>query len=192
MCLKGFKMTNIELIANSSKIKKIEDILLNVDLVADLLMEDVIKIIKKNGGYIDFDINMYYAEAIKWTKIQLNKHHLKLYKRIFTCGNIKAALQLILVRIVANIKNQFDLHRKGTVAFYKSLKKQEIQEDIIKKMNTSDPLELLLDVEMQILVKEERLEYLKLYKKKLLEIVKIKKNENNNLQMIISFESEED
>lgn len=170
-------MTNIEIIENSGKIKTIEDILENIDLISDLLREDVARIIASKGGYTDYDFEQYYSEAIRWTKIQLEKHHLKIYKRIFKCGNIKAALRLLLVRITSNVKNQFVTNRKGTVAYHKSLKKREMEENVMEKMNADDPLNLLLDQEMQILVKENDIQNLNKYKKEIAKIVKIKKNQ---------------
>ena len=180
-------MTNIEILAGSSKIKTVEDILKNLDLITDLLKEDVVRIIKKTGGFTDDTFEGKYAEAIKWTKKQLNKHHLKLYQRIFKCDDIKAALRLLLVRITNNTRNQFDTKRKNTVSYWSLRKTQNLHEKIIEKMQAEDPLEILLDKEMQILSKEAKIENLKEYKKELLKIAEIKKNENNNLQMVISF-----
>ena len=180
-------MTNIEIIAGSTKIKKVEDILVNIDLIADLLKEDSVRIIRSTGGFCDETFEEKYAEAIKWTKKQLNKHHLKLYQRIFKCDDIKAALRLLLVRITANIKNQFNLHRKGTVSYNKNLKKQQLKDDVIKNMNMDDPLEILLSEEMQILSEEVKIKNLKNYKEEIAKIAKIEKNENNNFQLIFNF-----
>ena len=179
-------MTNIEIIAQSSKIKKIEDILENLDLIFDMLKEDVIKIIKATGGFCDESFEEKYAQATRWTKKQLDKHHLRLYKRIYTCNSVKQALKLLLTRIVANTRNQFDNKRKNTVAYCSAKVKETLKQNVVEKMQL-DPLELLLDKEMQILSDQEKIENLKEYKKELLKIAEIKKNENNNLQLVISF-----
>ena len=179
-------MTNIEIIAQSSKIKKIEDILENLDLILDLLKEDVIKIIKATGGFCDESFEEKYAQATRWTKKQLDKHHLRFYKRIYTCNTVKQALKLLLTRIVANTRNQFDNKRKNTVAYCSAKVKETLKQNVVEKMQL-DPLELLLDKEMQILSDQEKIENLKEYKKELLKIAEIKKNENNNLQLVISF-----
>ena len=180
-------MTNIELIANSPKIKTIADILKNIDLITDVLKEDAMRIIKRKGGFTDNDWEQYYAEAAKWTKKQLNKHHLKFYQRIFKCGDIKAALRLLLVRIIANVKNQFDKNRKGTVAYWSAKTKETVKQNFTEKMQAADPLALLLDKEMQILSEEEKIENLKNYKEEIAKIAKIEKNENNNFQLIFNF-----
>ena len=180
-------MTNIELIANSPKIKTIADILKNIDLITDVLKEDAMRIIKRKGGFTDNDWEQYYAEAAKWTKKQLNKHHLKFYQRIFKCGDIKAALRLLLVRIIANVKNQFDKNRKGTVAYWSAKTKETVKQNVTEKMQAADPLALLLDKEMQILAEEAKIENLKNYKEEIAKIAKIEKNENNNFQLIFNF-----
>ena len=179
-------MTNIEIIAGSAKIKKIEDIFENLDLIFDLLKEDVGRIIAKAGGYIDSEFDTKYAEAIKWTKKQLSKHHLKLYQRIFKCGDIKAALRLLLVRIIANVKNQFDKNRKGTVAYWSAKTKETVKQNIIKKMNANDPLEILLDQEMQILAEEAQQKNLEKYKEELKQITRIEKV-GNHFQLAFNY-----
>ena len=180
-------MTNIEIIAGSQKIRKVEDILENIDLISDLLKEDVVRIIKKVDYFCDESFEEKYAEAILHTKKQLNKHHLRLYKRIFTCKNIKQALNLLLIRMANNVKNQFDKNRKGTVAYWSAKTKETVKQNVTEKMQAADPLALLLDKEMQILAEEAKIENLKEYKKELLKIAEIKKNENNNFQLVISF-----
>ena len=179
-------MTNIELIANSPKIKTIADILKNIDLITDVLKEDAMRIIKRKGGFTDNDWEQYYAEAAKWTKKQLNKHHLKFYQRIFKCGDIKAALRLLLVRIIANVKNQFDKNRKGTVAYWSAKTKETVKQNIIKKMNANDPLEILLDQEMQILAEEAQQKNLEEYKEELKQITRIEKV-GNHFQLAFNY-----
>ena len=158
----------------------------NLDLISDLLKEDVIRITKAAGGFCDESFEEKYAQAIEWTKKQLNKHHLKLYKRIFTCKSVKQALNFLLIRITNNVRNQFDAKRKNTVAYWSSKKKEELRQNVVEKMQL-DPLELLLDKEMQILVKEAKIKNLKNYKEEIAKIAKIEKNENNNFQLIFNF-----
>ena len=179
-------MTNIEIIAGSEKIKTVEDILKNIDLIADLVKEDVVRIIKKTGGFTDDTFEGKYAEAIKWTKKQLSKHHLKLYQRIFKCGDIKAALRLLLVRITANVKNQFCAKRKGTVAYWGLKKKATLNSELLEKMNANDPLQILLDKEMQILEFEFKQKNIEKYKNEIKEITKIDKV-GNYFQLAFSF-----
>ena len=180
-------MSNIEIIASAPKIKKVEDILVNIDLISDLLKEDVVRIIKKVDYFCDESFEEKYAEAILHTKKQLNKHHLRLYKRIFTCKNIKQALNLLLIRMANNVKNQFDKNRKGTVAYWSAKTKETVKQNVSEKMQAADPLALLLDKEMQILSEEEKIENLKNYKEEIAKIAKIEKNENNNFQLIFNF-----
>ena len=179
-------MTNIELIANSPKIKTIADILKNIDLIFDLLKEDSVRIIRSTGGFIDEAFEEKYAEAIKWTKKQLNKHHLKLYQRIFKCDDIKAALRLLLVRITANIKNQFDNKRKNTVAYCSAKVKETLKQNVVEKINAADPLQILLDAEMQILAEEDAEKNIEKYKNEIKEITKIDKV-GNYFQLAFSF-----
>ena len=179
-------MTNIEIIAGSTKIKKVEDILVNIDLIADLVKEDSVRIIRSTGGFCDETFEEKYAEAIKWTKKQLNKHHLKLYQKIFQCGDIKVALQLLLVRITANVKNQFDAKRKNTVGYWNSKKKATLNSEVMEKINAADPLQILLDAEMQILAEEDAEKNIEKYKNEIKEITKIVKV-GNHFQLEVDF-----
>jgi len=178
-------MTNIEIIANSKKIKTVEDILKNIDLISDLFKEDVVRIIKKAGGFIDDTFEEKYAAAIKWTIKQLNKHNLRLYKRIFTCKSVKEALKLLLIRITNNVRNQFCAERKGTVAYCSAKVKETLKQNVVEKMHL-DPLELLLDKEMQILAEKDARKNLKEYKNEIKEITKIKKV-GNHFQLFFDF-----
>ena len=179
-------MSNIEIIASAPKIKKVEDILVNIDLISDLLKEDVVRIIKKVDYFCDESFEEKYAEAILHTKKQLNKHHLRLYKRIFTCKNIKQALNLLLIRMANNVKNQFDKNRKGTVAYWNAKTKETVKQNIIKKMNANDPLEILLDQEMQILAEEAQQKNLEEYKEELKQITRIEKV-GNHFQLAFNY-----
>ena len=179
-------MTNIEIIAGSPKIKKIEDILQNLDIIADLLKEDVIRIIQKKGGYVDSEFESKYSKAKSWTETQLKKHHLTLYKRIYTCKNIKKVLEILLIRIVANTRNQFDSKRKNTVAYWSTKTKETVKQNIIKKMNANDPLEILLDQEMQILAEEAQQKNLEDYKEELKQITRIEKV-GNHFQLAFNY-----
>jgi len=180
-------MTNIEIIANSKKIKTVEDILKNIDLISDLIKEDVKRIIRSAGFFIDELFEEKYAAAIKWTKKQLDKHHLLLYQRIYKCKNIKQVLNLLLIRITNNVRNQFDSKRKGTVAYFNSQKKGIMNEEILEKMTAEDPLEILLDQEMQILTTEAKQESLTNYKNEIRKIMKVEKTKNNYLQLALNF-----
>ena len=180
-------MTNIEIIASSKKIKTVEDILKNIDLIADLVKEDSVRIIRSTGGFCDETFEEKYAEAVKWTKKQLDKHHLLFYQRIYTCKNVKQAIKLLIARITNNVRNQFNSNRKDTVAYWSVREKDTFYENVLLEMNATDPLQILLDKEMQILAEEAQQKNLEEYKEELLKIAEIKKNENNNLQLVISF-----
>ena len=179
-------MTNIEILAGSEKIKKIEDILENLDLIFDMLKEDVIKIIKATGGFCDESFEEKYAQATRWTKKQLDKHHLRIFKRIYTCNSVKQALKLLLTRIVANTRNQFDNKRKNTVAYCSAKVKETLKQNVVEKINAADPLQILLDAEMQILAEEDAEKNIEKYKNEIKEITKIDKV-GNYFQLAFSF-----
>jgi len=180
-------MTNIEILANSSRIQKIEDIFYNLELIFDLLKEDVIRIIQKFGGYKDDLFEEKYAEAKIWTTKQLNKHHLKLYQRIYTCKSVKQAIKLLIARITNNVRNQFNSNRKDTVAYWSVREKDTFYENVLLEMNANDPLEILLDEEMQILLDEDKQENLTNYKNEIIKIMKVEKNKNNHFQLSLNF-----
>ncbi len=97
--------TTAELIINSNKFKKVEDLFLNFDLISDLLKEDVQRICtSKNIFFSDFDAS--FAISVFQTRATLLKKHLRaIKKRFFNCSNLKNALKFLTERLLNNMKN---------------------------------------------------------------------------------------
>jgi len=137
---KGAKMTNIQILVNSGKFKRVEDILSNFDLVADMLKEDVTKTLAK-AGIVATSIDDYYRPAVEIIKRNLNKkRHLSGIQKLFLCQDVEQGLKIILSKLRGYTHNNMLQSRKNSVAFWKKKYKNEVKAmDVIY-----DPLELLI------------------------------------------------
>ena len=126
--------TTAELIINSSKFKKVEDLYLNFDLISDLLKEDVQKICSsKNIFFSDFDAS--FATSVAQTRATLTKKHLVAIKRFFDCKNLKSALNFLVARLLNNMLNANDVKRKFA---FKAPKFTDVKDYTINKSYNID------------------------------------------------------
>ncbi len=142
-------MTNIQILVNSGRLKKVEDILSNFDLVADMLKEDVTRTLAK-AGIVATSIDDYYTAATRIIKENLSKkRHLGGIKRLLSCSDIEAGLKILLSKLRGYTHNQMIKDRKYSVTWWKKRWRNEVE-----TMDTMhDPLELLLQEEEK---REER------------------------------------
>lgn len=181
-------MTNIEILANSGKFKKVDDILSNFDLVADMLKEDVARTLS-SAGIIATSIDDYFASAARIIKENLSKkRHLNGIKKLLSCENVEQGLKILLSKLRGYTHNQMLKDRKNSVAWWKKRWRNEIE-----TMDTStDPLELLLQEESE----KEELERAEEIKKNEIEKfrkmvedgeIKARKTKSGHTQLCLSF-----
>ncbi len=132
--------TTSELIINSKKFTKVEDLYLNFDLISDLLKEDVQRIcLAKNIFFSDFDAS--FATSVAQTRATLTKKHLRaIKKRFFACKNLKSAINFLISRILNNMLNANDTKRKFA---FKAPKFASLEDyNISKSYNIDTEIEL--------------------------------------------------
>ena len=85
-------MNTIEILIYYSKLKTVQDLVNNIDLVTDIVKDDVYKIAKSKQVYFaDFDFT--YGCAVEIVRKQLSKIHLKGIKKFFlNCNNLENGL----------------------------------------------------------------------------------------------------
>lgn len=185
---RGAKMTNIEILAGSDKFKKVEDIFLNFDLVVDILRDDVIKVLGKNG-IISQDFDEYFFAACKIIESNLKKkQHLGGIQRLLNCKDIEEGFKILLSKLRGYTHNQMQKNRKNSVAYFKFMYKNEVE-----KIDTnSDPLDLILaeeeaeiELQSQKEAKEKEIENFK----KMVEKgeIKVGKTRCGNTQLCFNF-----
>ena len=98
-------MNAIEILVNYSKLKTVQNLVDNIDLVTDIIKDDVYKIAKSKRIYID-DFDFTYVCSVEIIKKQLFKIHLKGIKKFFlNCDNLENALKWFMSRILNNMRN---------------------------------------------------------------------------------------
>ena len=131
--------TTSELIINSKKFTKVEDLYLNFDLISDLLKEDVQRIcIAKNIFFSDFDASFKFSVA--QTRATLTKKYLHAIKKFFDCKNLKIAINFLVARLLNNMKNANDTKRKFAFQAPKFTSLEDY--NINKSYNIDDEIEL--------------------------------------------------
>ena len=98
-------MNTIEILIYYSKLKTVQDLVNNIDLVTDIVKDDVYKIAKSKQIYFaDFDFT--YGCAVEILRKQLSKIHLKGIKKFFlNCNNLENGLKWLISRILNNMRN---------------------------------------------------------------------------------------
>lgn len=93
-----------EIIKNSKKIATVDDVVNNIDFIAEIAKEDVLKIAKSKRIYFaDFDFT--YSDAVEMLRNQLQKSDLKGIRRFLGFKNIANAGSWLIERLVNNMKN---------------------------------------------------------------------------------------
>ena len=98
-------MNAIEILINNSKLKTIQNLVDNIDLVTDIIKDDVYKIAKSKRIYF-YDFDFTYVCSVEILKKQLSKIHLEGIKKFFfNSDNLKNALKWLMSRILNNMRN---------------------------------------------------------------------------------------
>lgn len=97
-------MQLVEILSHSNKIKTVDDLLNNFDLIIELARDDIYKIAKsKRLLFSDFDFA--YGDAVEMLRSQLQKSHLKGISRFLQCENISNAVSWLIERLLNNMRN---------------------------------------------------------------------------------------
>lgn len=97
-------MQLVEILANSNKIKTVDDLLNNFNCIAELAREDVYRISKAKKIYF-YDFDFTYNDAVKILKNQLIKCYLNGISKFLNFNDISNAISWLITRIIANMRN---------------------------------------------------------------------------------------
>lgn len=93
-----------EIIKSCSKIKTVDDLLANFDVIIELAKDDVQRIAQsKNLFFFDFDFT--YNDATKMLKRTIQKTHLRAVQKFLTCDNVDEAARWVCQRLLNNMRN---------------------------------------------------------------------------------------
>ena len=91
-------------ILQNSKIKNVDDLIQNLNAVAELAREDVARIAKAQRLYFaDFDST--YTTAVQMFENTIIKRHLEAIKRFIRCNNLENAVHWLIARLLNNMVN---------------------------------------------------------------------------------------
>ena len=97
-------MNAIEILINYSKLRTVQNLVYNIDLVTDIIKDDVYKIAKSKRIYF-YDFDFAYSCSVEIIKKQLLKKHLQAIQRFFNFYNLENALKWLMSRILNNMRN---------------------------------------------------------------------------------------
>ena len=97
-------MNAIEILINNSKLRTVQNLVYNIDLVTDIIKDDVYKIAKSKRIYF-YDFDFAYSCSVEIIKKQLLKKHLQAIQRFFNFDNLENALKWLMSRILNNMRN---------------------------------------------------------------------------------------
>ena len=97
-------MNAIEILINYSKLRTVQNLVYNIDLVTDIIKDDVYKIAKSKRIYF-YDFDFTYGCSVEIIKEQLLKKHLQGIQRFFNFDNLENGLKWFISRILNNMRN---------------------------------------------------------------------------------------
>ncbi|MDD3497847.1 MAG: hypothetical protein PHH92_10735 [Aliarcobacter skirrowii] len=143
--IKGVEMQTYTLadILQNSKIKNANDLVENLDAIAELAKDDIARIAKaKKIFFSDFDFA--YKSGIEMLKNTLQKSKIpRAAKKFLRCENIENAVKWLLARILNNMKNATTNPNYKT---YCCPKFGEMNESIASSKNEFEELEMELEL----------------------------------------------
>ncbi|MBD3843639.1 MAG: hypothetical protein IE909_17525 [Campylobacterales bacterium] len=97
--------TLADVLKNSSKVKSVNDLVANIDAVAELAKNDIARIAKAKKIYFT-DFDFAYKTGTEMLKNTLQKSKIpRAAARFLRCENIENAVKWLLARILNNMKN---------------------------------------------------------------------------------------
>jgi len=142
--------TLIDILQNS-KIKTVSDLVKNLDAIADLAKNDVVRIAKsKKIFFSDFDFA--YRTGFEMLKNTLQKSKIpRSAAKFLKCENLENAVKWLLSRIINNMKNATTNQKYKT--YYSPPNFREIHENIESSKN--DFKELAIEIELSKIGKKQ-------------------------------------
>lgn len=137
-------MNAIEILINYSKLKTVQDLVNNMDLVTDIVKDDVFKIAKsKRIFFADFDFA--YGCAVEILRKQLLKTHLKGIKKFFlNCDNLENGLKWLVSRILNNMRN---ITTNPNFKLYINLKISNFEYEVFEEKDDFERIIQVLDIQ---------------------------------------------
>lgn len=143
--IKGVEMQTYTLadILQNSKIKNANDLVENLDAIAELAKDDIARIAKaKKIFFSDFDFA--YKSGIEMLKNTLQKSKIpRAAKKFLRCENIENAVKWLLARILNNMKNATTNPNYKTYCCPKIV---EMHESVASPKNEFEELEMELEL----------------------------------------------
>lgn len=130
-------------ILQNSKIKSVNDLIANIDAVAELAKDDIARIAKAKKIYFT-DFDFAYKSGIEMLKNTLQKSKIpRAASKFLKCENIENAVKWLLARLLNNMKNATTNPNYKT---YCCPKFGEMHESITSSRNDYEELEMELEL----------------------------------------------
>lgn len=130
-------------ILQNSKIKSVNDLIANIDAVAELAKDDIARIAKAKKIYFT-DFDFAYKSGIEMLKNTLQKSKIpRAASKFLKCENIENAVKWLLARLLNNMKNATTNPNYKT---YCCPEFGELHENIASSKNDYEELEMELEL----------------------------------------------
>ena len=135
-------MNAIEILVNYSKLKTVQNLVDNIDLVTDIIKDDVYKIAKSKRIYF-YDFDFTYGCSVEIIKEQLLKKHLQGIQRFFNFDNLENGLKWFISRILNNMRN---ITTNTNFKLFINLKISNFEYEVYEKTDDFEKIIQILDI----------------------------------------------
>lgn len=143
--------TLIDILQNSNKIKSVNDLVSNIDLIAELAKDDIARIARAKGKFFP-DFDFAFSSGLEMLKTTLAKTKIpkKTVAKFLKCENVENAANWLVARLLNNMLN---ITTNESYKMYECPKFGEMHESITSNKNELEELEM--ELELSKLSKDE-------------------------------------
>jgi len=136
--------TLVDVLKNSRKVKSVNDLVANIDAVADLARDDVARIARAKGKFFT-DFDFAFASGLEMLKTTLAKTKIpkKTVAKFLKCENVENAANWLVARLLNNMLN---ITTNESYKMYECPKFGEMHESITSSRNDYEELEMELEL----------------------------------------------
>lgn len=136
--------TLVDVLKNSSKIKSVNDLVDNIDLIAELAKDDIARIARAKGKFFP-DFDFAFSSGLEMLKTTLGKTKIpkKTVAKFLKCENVENAANWLVARLLNNMLN---ITTNESYKMYECPKFGEMHESITSSRNDYEELEMELEL----------------------------------------------